>query len=262
MKTTFTQALVNYGVPPNQVDGIITSDFGYPANYTSINTDWFNTVSQMGAQSQVSVSMSGGNDKFSTVYASGGYFDQKGVSIASDFQRFTGSVAVTHRASDRFNLTLNLNATNTAQHTPSNGGTFANPVLASFFLLPWYTPHLPNGQFRYGANDTLNEFPLSGGIFNPIVQAAWNTNLAQQTAIRGSAMGELKILDNLKLTSRFSSEYIAVQEDQYRNPFYGDGYGDGGDAFSNYNRIFDYTWSNFLDFKQGRSMPMAMSISI
>ena len=249
LKTTFTQALVNYGVPANQVDGIISSAFGYPSNYTSINTDWFNVVSQMGAQSQVSASLSGGNDK-TTVYASGGYFNQKGVSIASDFQRFTGSVAVTHRASDRFNLSVNINASNTAQHTPSNGGTFANPVLASFFLLPWYTPHLPNGQFRYGANDTLNEFPLSGGIFNPLVQAAWNTNLAQQTAIRGSALGELKILDNLKLTSRLSSEYLSVQEDQYRNPFYGDGYANGGDAASNYNRVFDYTWSNFLDFKQ------------
>ena len=253
LQTTVRQALINAGYANNnaQADAIITSPngFGYPSNYTSINTDWFGVASQMGAQSQVSMSLSGGNDK-TTIYASGGYFDQKGISIASDFQRFTGSMAVTHRASDKFMLTANINVSNTAQHTPSNGGTFANPVLASFFLLPWYTPHLPNGQFRYGANDSLNEFPLTGGIFNPLVQAEWNTNLAQQTVIRGSAMGEFKFLDNLKLTSRFSSEYLSVQEDQYRNPFYGDGYGDGGDAASNYNRVFDYTWSNFLDWKQ------------
>ena len=249
VKTTLTQALINYGVPVNQVDGIITNGFGFPANYTSINTNWFDVASQMGAQSQVSASLSGGNDK-TTVYASGGYFNQKGISIASDFQRFTGALALTHRASDRFMLSANINASNTSQHTPSNGGTFANPVLASFFLLPWYTPYLPNGKFRYGPADTLNEFPVNGGIFNPVIQVAWNTNLAQQTAIRGSAMGELKLLDNLKLTSRFSTEYLATQEDQYRNPFYGDGFANGGDASSNYNRVFDYTWSNFLDFKQ------------
>ncbi|HVS95210.1 MAG TPA: SusC/RagA family TonB-linked outer membrane protein [Puia sp.] len=249
LKTTLTQALTNYGIPANQVPGIITNAFGYPTNYTSINTNWFDIASQMGAQSQVSASLTGGNDK-TTVYASGGYFNQKGISIASDFQRFTGALSLTHRASDRFTLTANINASNTAQHTPSNGGTFANPVLASFFLLPWYTPYLANGKFRYGAADTLNEFPLGGSIFNPVIQAAWNNNLAQQTAIRGSVMGELKLLDNLKLTSRLSSEYLAVQEDQYRNPFYGDGYGNGGDAFSNYNRMFDYTWSNFLDLKQ------------
>lgn len=253
LQTTLRQALINAGyVNSNaQADQLITSTsgFGYPSNYTDINTDWFSVASQQGAQSQVSASMSGGNDK-TTIYASGGYFNQKGISIASDFQRFTGALAVTHRASDRFKLTVNINASNTAQHTPSNGGTFANPVLASFFLLPWYTPYLPNGKYRYGAADTLNEFPLSGGIFNPIVQSAWNINLAQQTAVRGSAMGELGILDNLKFTSRFSGEYLAVQEDQYRNPFYGDGYGDQGDATSNYNRVFSYTWSNFFDFRQ------------
>ena len=251
LQTTLRQALINAGYAQNngQADQIITGGFGYPANYTSINTNWFDVVSQMGAQSQVSMSLSGGNDK-TTVYASGGFFDQKGISIASDFRRFSGALAVTHHASEKFTLTANLNASNTAQHTPSNGGTFANPVLASFFLLPWYTPYHPNGSFRYGANDTLNEFPVTGGIFNPVVQAAWNNNLAQQTAIRGSAMGEYKILGNLKLTSRFSTEYLTVQEDQYRNPFYGDGYAAGGDAFSNYNRIFDYTWSNFVDWKQ------------
>ena len=251
LQTTLRQALINGGYAQSNADAdqIITQGFGYPANYTSINTDWFNVVSQQGAQSQVSMSLSGGNDK-TTVYASGGFFDQKGVSLASDFRRFAGALAVTHHASEKFTLTANLNASNTAQHTPSNGGTFANPVLGSFFLLPWYTPYLPNGQFRWGANDPLNEFPLTGSIFNPVVQAAWNTNLAQQTAIRGSAMGEFKILENLKLTSRFSSEYLTVQEDQYRNPFYGDGYAAGGDASSNYNRIFDYTWSNFVDWKQ------------
>jgi TonB-linked SusC/RagA family outer membrane protein len=251
LQTTAGQALINAGYAANQAqaDQILVSSFGYPANYTATNTDWFNTVSQKGGQSQVSMSLSGGTDK-TTIYASAGYFDQKGISIASDFQRFTGSLAVTHKASDRFTISANINGSNTAQHTPSNGGTFANPVLASYFLLPWYTPRLPNGQFRYGANDSLNEFPLTGGIFNPLIQAAWNTSLAQQTVLRGSASGELKLLDNLKLTSRFAGEYLAVQEDQYRNPFYGDGYGDQGDAFSNYNRVFDYTWSNFADFRQ------------
>ena len=253
-QSLFRQSLINAGYASNnaQADQIILSTsngFGWPANYTSINTDWFSVVSQQGAQSQVSMSMSGGNEK-TTVYASGGFFDQKGVSIASDFRRFTGAVAVTHKASDRFLLSANLNASNTAQHTPSNGGTFANPVLASFFLLPWYTPYVSKGVFRYGNNDPLFEFPLQGGIFNPLVEAAWNTNLAQQTAIRGSASGELKILDNVKFTSRFSGEYLTVQEDQYRNPFYGDGYGDQGDASSNYSRVFDYTWSNFADWKQ------------
>ena len=251
LQTTLRQALINaqYVTSNAQADQLISQGLGYPTNYTATNTNWFDAASQKGGQSQVTLSMAGGNDK-TTIYASAGYFDQKGISIASDFQRFTGSLAITHKASDRFTLSANINGSNTSQHTPPNGGAYANPVLASFFLLPWYTPRLPNGAFRYGASDTLFEFPVGASIYNPLVQAAWNNNQAQQTALRGSTAGELKILDNLKFTSRFAGEYIAVQEDQYWNPFYGDGYQYGGFASSNYSRVFDYTWSNFADLKQ------------
>jgi TonB-linked SusC/RagA family outer membrane protein len=251
LQSSFRQSLINagYATDSTSADQIIFNDFGYPTNYTATNTNWYNVVSQNGAQSQVNVSMSGGNEK-TTVYASGGYFDQKGISISSDFTRFSGALAVTHHASDRFTLSASLNGSNTAQHTPANGGAFANPVLASYFLLPWYTPFNPNGTLRYGSNDSLGEFQINGGIFNPVVESRLNSNLAQQTALRGNTTGEFKILDNLKLTSRFAAEYLAVQEDQYRNPFYGDGFADGGDASSNYTRVFDYTWSNFADWKQ------------
>ena len=258
LQTTTRQALINnppflaqFGLTDDNAgaDEFINLGFGYPKNYLSTNTDWFKVVSQNGAQSQVNVSLSGGNDK-TTVYASGGYFDQKGISIASDFQRFSGALSVTHKASDRFTLTATLNGSNTAQHTPTNGGTFANPVLASYFLLPWYTPKNPDGSLRYGSSDTLFEFLQSGGIFNPLAIAQLNTNLAQQTALRGSATGELKILEGLKFTSRFSAEYLGVQEDQYRSGFYGDGFADGGDAQSSYTRNFNYTWDNFVDWKQ------------
>lgn len=251
LQTTLRQDLINggYARTPLAADQFITQDFNYPSNYSTINTNWFDAVSQKGGQSQVTLSLAGGNDK-TTIYASAGYFDQQGISISSDFQRFTGALAVTHKASDRFTLSANINGSNTAQHTPSNGGTLANPVLSSYLLLPWYTPRLPNGSFRYGANDSLNEFSQSVGIFNPLVISAWNNNLAQQTVLRGNATGELKILDRLKFTSRLAGEYLAVQEEQYLNPFYGDGYALGGYAQSNYNRVFDYTWSNFADLQQ------------
>ena len=151
LQSSFRTSLINagYATDSTSADQIIFGDFGYPSNYTATNTNWFNVVSQNGAQSQVNVSMSGGNEK-TTVYASGGYFDQKGISISSDFSRFSGALAVTHHASDRFTLSASINGSNTAQHTPANGGAFANPVLASYFLLPWYTPYNPNGTMRYG----------------------------------------------------------------------------------------------------------------
>ena len=53
----------------------------------------------------------------------------------------------------------------------------------------------------------------------------------------------------MKFTTRYSAELLTVQEDQYRNPFYGDGFAFGGDGFSSYRRIFNWTWTNLLDYR-------------
>lgn len=219
---------------------------GLPSNYLSTNTNWLNQVTQKGKQEQYNLSLSGGSEK-TTFYASGGYFKQDGTTIATDFKRYNGSISVTHKATDWLNFTSGINGSSSVQHTPSNGGTFANPVLATFFLVPWYSPYNTDGSLKYG--DAV-EFPKNGGVFNPLVQASYNKNTTKQTTLRGYVTGEAKIMTDLKFTSRYSAEYFDVSEDAYRNPFYGDGQAQGGDAFSAYTRLFNYTFSNFFDYRK------------
>ncbi|HEU4607813.1 MAG TPA: TonB-dependent receptor, partial [Chitinophagaceae bacterium] len=169
----------------------------------------------------------------------------------ADFERINGSLSLTHKATNRLTFSTILSGASTNQRTPSNGGTFANPVLESFFLLPWYSPYNADGTFKY--DDPEGQFPVNGGIFNPLIQANWNKATAKQNSLRGNITGEYGILqndnNNLKFTSRFAGEYIDVSEDSYRNPFYGDGYAQGGDAFASYRRVGSYTWSNFADLR-------------
>lgn len=244
-------ALINagYAADNTEADAIITdpvNGFGLKPN---THTNWLDLVTRKGTQQQYNLSMTGGNDK-TQIYLSGGYFKQQGTTIATDFERYNGAFSITHKATDRLTISSSLNGAGTLQRTPSNGGAFANPVLESYFLLPWYTPLNDDGTLKY--NDAEGQFPANGGIFNPLIQAAWNKSTAKQQQLRGNLTGEYKILDNssnlLKFTSRFAGEYISISEDQYRNPFYGDGY-PNGDAFASYRRITDYTWSNFADLK-------------
>lgn len=251
-QTVLRQSLINAGYATDNAsaDALIidpVNGLGIDSNYTKTNTNWLDQVTRKGNQSQYNLSLSGGDPK-TQFYASAGYFKQQGISIATDFNRYNGSLSITHKATDKVTFTAGINGSTSSQTTPSNGGTFANPILASFFLLPWYSPYNADGSYRY--NDAAGEFPLGGGVFNPVIQAAWNNNTLKQTTLRGNVSGEYKILDNLKFTSRYSAEYFDVQEDSYRNPFYGDGYAQGGDAFAVYTKVFDYTWSNFFDFKQ------------
>jgi len=247
-RTLLRQSLINAGYAANdtQADYIILNDLGIPADYTSTNTNWKSVVTHPNApQSQYNLSLNGGDEK-TQFYASAGFFKQDGTTIATDFNRYNGNVSITHKVADNLTFTAGLSGSTSMQNTPLNSGTFGNPVLAADFLLPWYTPYNPDGSLRY--NDPQQEFPLNGGLFNPVVQAAYNKYQDNQTTFRGNVSGEYKILDNLKITSRFSAEYFDILENSYENPFYGDGYADGGDVFSNYRRTFDWTWSNFADY--------------
>jgi TonB-linked SusC/RagA family outer membrane protein len=252
------EALINAGFAANdaEADAISEQFFGYKAD---VSTDWLDVVTQNGAQSLYGLNVSGGNEKTS-FYASAGYFRQEGTTIATDFKRYNGALSLTHRATDKITLSTNFNIGSTKQTTPTNGGTFANPVLASYFLLPWYSPYNDDGSMKW--DDAEGQFSINGGIFNPVVQAAWNKNAAVQTTFRGSVMGEYRILRDLKFTSRFSSEYFNVQEDAYRNPFYGDGQALGGDATSIYRKIFNWTWSNFADYRVNLNADKDMYIDL
>ncbi|HET9826778.1 MAG TPA: SusC/RagA family TonB-linked outer membrane protein, partial [Chitinophagaceae bacterium] len=250
-QTVLEEALINAGFASNttDADAIITDPVNGFGLKPDVNTNWYDIVTRSGSQQQYNLSMTGGSDK-TQFYISGGYFRQIGTTIATDFDRYNGAISLTHKASERLTLTAILNGSATNQRTPTNGGTFANPVLESYFLLPWYSPYNTDGSLKY--DDPEGQFPVNGGIFNPLIQAQWNKATAKQTQLRGNITGEYRIwnnsTNNLKFTSRFAGEYINVLEDSYRNPFYGDGY-PKGDAFASYRRLTDYTWSNFADYR-------------
>ncbi|MDQ6763207.1 MAG: TonB-dependent receptor [Bacteroidota bacterium] len=242
-------AVINagYATTVAEADALIVDPVNGFGLKPDVNTNWLDMVTQNGNQSQYNLSLSGGSEK-TTFYASAGYFKQLGTVIASNFDRYSGALNITHHASDRLTFNAGISGSSSKQRTPNNGGAFANPVLGSYFLLPWYSPYFPDGSFKY--DDSDNEFPVNGGLYNPLIQAAWNKNSAIQTTFRGNVVGEYEILDNLKITSRFSGEYFDVQEDSYRNPFYGDGVAAGGDGFASYKKIFNWTWSSFADYRK------------
>jgi TonB-linked SusC/RagA family outer membrane protein len=247
-RQVLNESLINAGFAADEAEAdAITLDpvngFGLKPD---VNTDWRDVVTQNGTQSNYSLNISGGNERTS-FYASAGIFNQEGTTIATDFKRYNGALSLMHRATDKITLSTSINLGTSRQRTPTNGGTFANPILASHFLLPWYSPYNEDGSFKW--DDDEFQFPANGGIFNPVIQAAWNKNQAVQTTLRGHVTGEYKILKNLKFTSRYSAEYFNVQEDSYRNPFYGDGQAAGGDGFAVYRKIFNYTWANFADYR-------------
>lgn len=242
------ESLINAGYASDDADAdalIIdpVNGLGFDSDWTKTNTDWLDVVTRTGKQRQYNASVSGGTEK-TQYYASAGYFDQDGTTIATTFKRYNGSFSLNSKVNDKITFKMGVNGSTSTQLSPLGSAAYGSPVSSSFFLQPWFSPYNSDGTLRYGDD----EFP-NGAQFNPVAIANFEKQSAVQTEFRGYVTGEYQILPSLKFTSNYGAEYFDINEYQYWSPFYGDGYDDQGDGFAVSTRIFDWTWTNQLNYR-------------
>lgn len=236
------EGLVNTGNTQAQIDNIMT---GYGVN-SGVDTDWYDLITRRGDQQQANVSISGGNEK-TTYYLSGGYFKQQAPIISSDFRRYSGTLNLSSKIDERFTVSTNLSISTIDQNTPSNGGAFANSYYGIYLLRPTQNPYNPDGSYNISRTGNTN-FPAGG--FNVLYLDENDKKLLNGMKILGNISGEYKILDNLKFTSRYGVDYINLEENRYDNPFHGDGRTASGRVFFFYTKIFNWVFTNQLDYRQ------------
>ena len=258
--TLTEEGLRNAGATQAQIDATLNSLGRGNGN----DFNWLDAATQRGTQQQYNLSASGGNQQ-TTFRVSGGYFKQGGTTIKTGLERYNGGFSISNQATDRLRFQMTLDGGATRQNTPSTGGTFANPVLNSYFVLPTRSAYKADGTY----NILTPEFPTSG-VFNTLALSELDKRLLKQISLRGSIGGEYKILNNLTFNTNFGTDYNTLEEDQYNNPFYGDGAvlatgsptsgpnvqynaSTTGRAYNYYTRYFNWTWTNTLNYRQNFS---------
>ena len=237
--TVTTEGLKNAGNTQAQVDAALAG-LGYG---NGVDFDWYNgTINNAAKQQQYNLSASGGSERTS-FFVSGGHFIQEGTTINSKMTRTNGNIKLQHKVDEKLNFGVNLNVGYTNQRAPLNGGAFGNPVLSSYFLLPSRNAYNADGSYN------LNAASL-GGLHNTIALTELDKRYLRQTSLRGGVFAEYKILPNLKFRTNYGGDFDILEEDQYNNPFHGDGAASNGRAFSYYTRYYNWVWTNTLDWQQ------------
>jgi TonB-linked SusC/RagA family outer membrane protein len=253
-QTLLRQAVINAGLATDNAsaDFYISdtiSGLGINPDYTKTNTNWLDVISRIAQQSQYNLSISGGESK-TQFYASGGLFDQQGTIIASSFKRYNGDLSITHKVNDKFSFSAMISGSAANQYTPNNNGFFANPIAAQVNLLPWYSPYNTDGTLKFNDTGPYPEFPAgaSGRYYNPVAIAQMDSYNYKQDVVRWRISAIYNIAEHLVFTSQYSGEYFDITEHFYENPFYGDGPATQGEVSDTYQSIFDWTWSNVIDY--------------
>src|SRR5690606_30729509 len=71
-----------------------------------------------------------------------------------------------------------------------------------------------------------------------------------------------QILNDLVFTSTFGIDYINIEEEEYRNPFFGDARTTSGSVTNFTTRLSNFVWTNMLDYSRDFLKDDALNMEI
>jgi TonB-linked SusC/RagA family outer membrane protein len=208
-------------------------------------TDWQDAVFRRATQSNHTLSISGANAR-TDYYVSGGYYQQDGTIIGSDFKRYSLHTSINSQVKDWFkvgtSITANQNKANTV--LGNNYGIIYSAILQA----PDVPVYNADGSF---AGPSLDAGGQPMGRLNPLQRALTVTNYLMRSNIQGRIYGDIKFLKDFVLHSEIDGSFNWGQAKIF-NPTYSYGAPGAPPAFANTLAVleeannFDTYW-NWLE---------------
>ena len=190
------------------------------------DTNWRDAVLNQGVTKDVNVSAQGGNEK-TKFFISGGYFDQKGIVLNSNFTRYSTKINVSNQVNKWMNFGMNTSLSYTSQNTPAGAGGGANPVRFGDLVSNVYS------LYQRDANGNPIPDPAGGSLynyvnpiandFNPVGLAQKDLYLTKTARAIVNPYLEVSFLKDFKAKTSFSADYINNRESLYYNTQHGNG---------------------------------------
>jgi TonB-linked SusC/RagA family outer membrane protein len=228
---------------------------GVLANGSSLlyDTDWRDEVLRRGVTKNIDLSASGGTDK-TKFFISGGYFEQNGVVIRSDFKRYSGKFNINTDVTDFLKVGINNSLARTEQNTPAGSTGSDNPVNfadQTANIYPLYVRDA-NGNvvFDLAGNPVYNYINPVTPDFNPVGLSKLNEYNTITNRVITSPFAEVKFLKDFTAKSMVAVDYINNRERQFYNMEHGDGASVKGRAYRYTREDVTVTFQNTLTYSK------------
>ena len=138
------------------------------------------------------LTISGGNEN-STFLVSGGYFNQVGTIIGTDFERYSFRLNSNHKIG-KFNFGQTLTVAYSRQNSENGGGTNRSLTEHAIKSPPYQELRDPNNLGGFNGPDQVD----NNDAENPLLLATLTTDQDDDLKLLGSAWGEYELFDGLK----------------------------------------------------------------
>lgn len=185
--------------------------------YEYANTDWFKELFRPSIMQNHSLSFSGGSEN-ATYYASLGYLNDPGWTIADQVKRITANIKTTFYLNDRLNVGLSAVASIRKQNAPGSFDRQADPVGGSvsreFDINPFnYALNTSRALRPYDANGEYEYYRQNWANFNVIDEINNNYLELDVKDLKLQVDLDYKISDHLKFNSNGAVRYVTSDRD-------------------------------------------------
>ena len=204
-------------------------------------TNWQEEVFRVAPQQSHQISLSGAKDG-TDYYFSGGYLNQDGTILESNFNRYSFRSNINSQIKPWFKAGIVVSGSKSGQKRglSDGGGIIYNALLSS----PSQAVRNLDGKF---AGPQLEQ---NGAVSNPIAQALDITNTLSRSNLNGTMYGDIKFFKDLTLRSELNGDFNYSEARQFLPTFnYGPLFVNATSKLTEYysNSVF-WAWKEYLTY--------------
>ena len=250
---------LNGKLNPNATLGRVINVNG--TDYMLYPDSWRDAAYQTGLRQEYNITATGSNDKGS-FYGSAGYLKNEGISIGSDYARFTGRLKADYQLRPWLKLSGNFNyAHYNANALSDDGGSTVGNIFMVKDMAPIYPLYIrnANGVILQDSKTGLAQYDWGDGAItgltrpvmagaNPIFANYFNKNEHEGNSLDATGTAEIRFLNDFKFTS---ANTVMLDETRFTttyNPFYGQFAANNGSIEKSHVRTWAYNYQQLLNW--------------
>ena len=244
---------------PNATLGRVINVNG--TEYLLYPDSWRDAAYQTGVRQEYNVTATGSNDKGS-FYGSAGYLKNEGISIGSDYERFTGRLKADYQLRSWLKLSGNFNyAHYKANSLADDGGSTVGNVFMVKNMAPIYPLYIRDaaGNILQDSKTGLAMYDWGDGTVtgltrptmtgsNPIFANYFDKNQNEGNSLDAIGTAEIRFLEDFKFTS---ANTVMLDETRFtytNNPYYGQFAANNGSVQKAHVRTWAYNYQQLLNW--------------
>lgn len=168
-----------------------------------VDTDWLDEVLRVAPVQNYELSASGGKDN-TRYYLSGRFFNQEGVVLGTNYEKYNGRLNIDHQVSDRLSIGAKVSI-NYSINDRVRGDQTINGVLPNAISTPPV----------YSVKDENGNYASTGWWDNPVATGNEVDNQAKTFRNISNIYAEYNIIEGLKFKHQWGFDYYNLQEHRY-----------------------------------------------